>query len=167
MIRGFAVDEASSARDVTPSRQASSPAAIKTRVVAYLGRLGFSDPGVIEALAEECLHRARRRAAPGSQEELLRRTLEEVQRRFDHAIALALDLAGSKDFRPVAGARAAILLGGAGISSDSLFHRQEGLAEMASALRAALPVATPPEANLVMPDQHISFLFSRSPKARK
>ena len=168
MIHGFAAEEVTSDLDVTPRPHESFPEAVKTRLAAYLGRLGLRDPSLIEMLAEECLHRARRRAAPGSQEELLRRALEEAQRRFDHAIALALNLTGSKDSHPVAGARAALLLGSdTSISSDSLFCRHEGVAEMASKLHAAAPIATPPESNLAMPDQQISFIFSGSPKARK
>lgn len=166
MIHGVAVEEVTSARDVAPQPHEAFADAVKARLIAYLGRLGLRDASLIDTLAEECLHRARRRTAPGSQDELLRRALEEAQRRFDHAIALTLNVAGAKDFRLVAGARAALLLCKDG-DSDSLFRRHEELAEMASRLRAGAPVATPPEANLAMPDQPIAFLFSGSSKARK
>ena len=163
-----AAEKLASSPDVASSPHGPSVAAVKERLLAYLGRLGLKESDLIEMMADECLNRARRRAAPGSQEELLRRALEEAQRRFDHVLARTLNLTGAKDHHPIAGARAAILLGcAAEVRVDHLFRHQDGQTETASRLRTALPLATPPESNLAMPDQPISFLFSRLPQQHK
>lgn len=168
MTQDFSAEVAAPVSDCATLLHESSSAEAKERLITYLHQLGVSEPALVETLAEECLHRARRRVAPGSQEELLRRALEEAQRRFDHAVARALNMTGGKDFYPVAGARAALLLGcAAGVCGDHLFHSHEDQSELAARMRAVLPLATPPEANLAMPDQHISFFFSSTPKTRK
>lgn len=151
------------AADRLPSGRECHSATIKQRLVAYLGQLGLREQGVVETLADECIHRAKRRAAPGAQDELMRRALEEAQRRFDHAVARVLHLAGAKDLHLVAGARAAFLSGAVGaVCGDDLFNPHFDDKGVADRLRAVLPQPTPPESHLAMPDQHITFLFSSS-----
>lgn len=144
---------------------------VKARVITYLGTLGLRDAASMDKLSEECLQRARRRAAPGDRDELLRRALEEAQRRFEAAIARLMGVSGIKDFHIVAASRAALLLGGASdICIDSLMHGFEDQAESAARvnawLKAALPQPTPPEASLPMHEHPISFFFSPSAKNR-
>jgi len=139
---------------------------VRQRLIAYLQQLGLRDPVRIASFADECLHHALRKVAPGSHEELIRRALEEAQRRFEHALARAMGLTVGRDFHPVAAARAALLLRGAGeLSVDELLSG-DNESTLAGRLRAALPQPTPPEAGLSMHEQPISFLISRSPKTR-
>jgi hypothetical protein len=143
------------------------PAHIKERVVAYWRRLGLTDPALIDSLAEDCLHRAKRRLGRRTDEALLMRTLEEAQRRFDHALARALRLPPSGDIHAIAAARAALLLSGDGLGSDCLFRPGEPPPEFQAQLQAALPRSTPPEAHLSMPEAPLSFwLFESPPRHR-
>jgi hypothetical protein len=138
---------------------------IKPRLFAYLDRLGVRDPALREDLADESLLRAHRKVAPGCDEELLRRALEELQRRFDGALARTLGLSGNRDAQTIAAARAALLLDGSLRSkTERLLHGSEDLPAVAEQLRAAIPRSTPPEAPLAMDDQIISFFFSRPSK---
>jgi hypothetical protein len=139
---------------------------VRQRLIAYLQQLGLRDPVRIASFADECLRHAARKVAPGSHEELIRRALEEAQRRFEHAVARAMGLTVGGDFHPVAAARAALLLRGAGeLNVDDLLSGDDD-STLAARLRAVLPRPTPPEAGLSMHEQPISFLISRSPKPR-
>ena len=163
MIQGSSTEDAVSPDVAKPHHETSLGGGVKARLITYLAQLGVSEPLLQQTLASECLQRARRRAAPGSEEELLRRSLEEAQRRFDHAAARALNLTGTKDFHQVVGARAAVLLGCiADIGGNHLFQADDHQPEISLAVRAALPLPTPPESHLAMPVQPISFFFSRS-----
>lgn len=155
-------------RDIMPMTHEGCSAMIRQRLLVYLGQLGLREPSLVATLADECVQRAKRRTAPGAEDELMRRALEEAQRRFDHAVARVADLVAGKDFHTIAAARAAFLWGCAGdLSSDDLFRPHVDIKEFAGRLRPVLPQPVPPESNLQMPDQHITFLFSRSKRARK
>ena len=150
----------------TAVRQPQHPSidAVGKRVTAYFRQLGVKDEQLLESLSQECLHRAIRKLAPTvPQEELLRRALEEAQRRFDHALAHALNLP-NPDFHSTASAEAALLLGGD--SSDFLFSPKDEPAERIDRLNKALPYPTPPETPLGMEAQPISFFFDSSLKHR-
>lgn len=143
-----------------PDERPHAVESIRAGVVAYLQRLGLVDPELIEVLAEDCLQRARRKIAPDApREDFFRRALEEVQRRYDFAVAQAFNLS-SKEFHLAAALRAALLLNGE--PSDFLFRPGDDQAERIARLQAALPMATPPEARLEMKEQPISFFFSSS-----
>ena len=131
-------------------------------VMAYLGRLGLTDVALMRQVAEECLERARRRAAPGSESELLRRSLEEAQRRFNHALGTALDIRQGHDERSLAAARAAFLLRSDALPADELFRSPDGPHDWAEALSRALPQSTPPEAPLEMHQHPLRFWLFRS-----
>ena len=143
------------------------PKAIEDRVSAYLHKLGLRDPALIKALTDACLHRASRRAAPGGRHELLRRALEEAQRRFDNALGQSLNLHGSKNAHALAAARAAILLEDTAVDTDHLMRAPQDLSGAVGSLDPHLPRATPPESRLSMHEQPISFFFSRSSQPRK
>ncbi len=135
-----------------------------TRIVLleYLRRLGVKEPALLDALATECLSHARRRVAPGLNDELLRRAIEEAQRRMDAALARVLDFNATRDLHALAGARAALLMCGEAPSTDFLFEKQEPDSERLSRLKAKLPVATPPETPRAMAPQKLEFLFFKS-----
>lgn len=136
---------------------------IEARVSAYLKRLGLQDPALTRQLAEECLERARRRAAPGSESELLRRSLEEAQRRFNQALSTALGINKVEDDeRPLAAARAAFLLRGQALPADELFRDPVHAQEWAGAVSSALPNATPPESPLEMHAHPLRFWLFKS-----
>lgn len=142
----------------------SSPG-VRGQVMAYWRTLGLADPELIASLTQDCLHRAMRRVGRGSDEELLRRALEEVQRRFDHALARALGLPPSNDPHPVTAARAAFLLDKERVSADALFGHGDA-AEVAKYLQKILPRSTPPEAHLSMPEAPLRFWLFKSPHHR-
>jgi AcrR family transcriptional regulator len=143
------------------------PEPVRERVMAYWRGLGLVDPALIEHLADDCLSRARRRVGRGSdEEELLRRALEEAQRRFDHALTWALGLPPSQDHYPVAAARAAYLLANERIPADRLFAPGDGASDFGVRLRKALPRSTPPEAHLPMPEAPLRFWLFKSPHDR-
>lgn len=132
------------------------------RLVIYFRHLGYRDAAQIDTLVGECLQKARRKVAHGSRDELIRRALEEAQRRFESTIASVLALNGSKDMRSVAAASAALLLGGVeGLDITGLLQSEDP-SEWLQRLRAALPRPVPPEAHLSMHEQPIRFFFSRS-----
>lgn len=144
----------------------TAPAQVRERVMAYWRSLGLADPDLIEHLTRDCLHRATRKVGRGSDEELLRRALEEAQRRFDHALARALGLPPSGDHHPVAAARAAFLLAKERIPADRLFGPGEAVAEVGKQLQKILPRSTPPEAHLSMPEAPLRFWLFKSPHHR-
>ena len=125
-----------------------SPEAI-TRVADYLRHLRLTDEVLIQSLAEDCLRRAQRLMGRESEAELVRRGLEEAQRRFDHALAAAVGMPPSNDPHPLAAIRAALLLNDQ-LSSDALFRHDHTTLELKDALREALPRSTPEEARLEM-----------------
>ncbi|MBP1148249.1 MULTISPECIES: hypothetical protein [Methylocaldum] len=135
---------------------------IKERVVAYLQSLGLSRQDLIENLADDCLNRARRRVGRGAGDELLKRAIEEAQRRFDHALARAMRLSPSKDPHPIAAARAALLLTGCPSASDALFGNPDPPSETGEMLREILPRPTPPEDSVPMAEQPLRFWLFKS-----
>jgi AcrR family transcriptional regulator len=135
---------------------------VREDVMAYWRELGLSDPSLVQSLADECLAHARRRVSRDASEELLRRALEDVQRRLDHALARALGLPPSRDQHPLSAARAAFLLAREGISADALFLPGDAQTEMATRLREALPHSTPPEAELKMKETPLRFWLFKS-----
>lgn len=147
---------------VVESVPQSWPPGIKERVIAYLQSLGLSRQDLVEGLAEDCLNRARRRVGRGAVEELLKRAIEEAQRRFDHALARAMRLSPSKDPHPVAAARAALLLTGCPLAADALFENPELPSETGEMLRDILPHSTPPEAPVSMAEQPLRFWLFKS-----
>lgn len=123
---------------------------ILRRIATYWQALGLTDPLLISSLADDCLTRARRRVGRVSNDELLRRSLEEAQRRFDHALANAVGLPPSNDPHPIAAARAALLLAARETSLNCLFAHDESTRELGAALQKVLPQSTPPESHLTM-----------------
>lgn len=137
---------------------------VQAQAGEYWRRLWLSDPALIAHLSEECLHRARKRMGQqGSEQEWLMRTLEEVQRRFDHALARALRWPPTVDGHVLAAARAAFLLSGAPGEGDALFQPGEPAPEFQARLQALLPRSTPPEAPLSMPPAPLRFWLFKSP----
>jgi hypothetical protein len=155
-----------SSDDVPVAEPAPFSAFVVEKVITYLSRLGLSDREHREQLAHDCLNRARRRIGRGSEEELVRRALEEVQRRFDHGLARALRLPPSKDGGGVAAARAAFLMAEDRFSADSLLQSAEPPAEIGEALQRIAPHPTPPEANLAMAEQPMRFWLFKSTHKR-
>jgi hypothetical protein len=142
----------------------SEPAAksVEEQIQSYLRRLHFQDPELVARLASDCLQHAQRRVGRNDPGEWLRRALEEAQRRLDQALARALELNLTREPAAVAGARAALLLGSAGIRADELFLAQPLDPVTLAALEASRPVATPPEAPAAMPTQKLSFVFFKN-----
>lgn len=138
------------------------PSETEKTVRSYLRRLHFQDSALIDKLAADCVERAQRRVAKNDSGELLRRALEEAQRRFDQAVARALGPNSGRDPGLVASVRAALLLGRSGISVDELFLSPAVNPEIASLLQARRPVALPPEAPVAMPPQKLRFVFFKS-----
>ncbi|MFN5746751.1 MAG: hypothetical protein ACK443_11810 [Methylococcaceae bacterium] len=130
---------------------------ILRQIATYWQALGLTDPLLISSLAEDCLTRARRRVGRVSNDELLRRSLEEAQRRFDHALANAVGLPPSNDPHPIAAARAALLLAARDASLNCLFAHDESTRELGAALQEVLPQATPPESHLTMRVKPLRF----------
>ncbi|QJD28908.1 hypothetical protein [Methylococcus geothermalis] len=131
-------------------------------VKSYLQRLRFRDAALIERLAAECVERARRRVARHDSAELLRRAIEEAQRRLDQALARALGVNVSREPSLIAGARAALLLGDLGISADELYQNSAVNPELTSRLQRHYPVPQPPEAPGAMPRQKLRFFLFKS-----
>jgi hypothetical protein len=134
---------------------------LQERLVAYLSVIGVKDGAQANAIAVEALSRARRKVAPGLNEELFRRSLEDIQRNLDLALTRALGLGLASDSRAISGARAALLMG-QGITADVLLGVDSLQPLDIEALRGALPQATPPEAPLSMQEQPFSFFFDDS-----
>jgi|GEM_PF-557244 len=151
--------------DPEPVPQSWSPG-IKERVVAYLQNLGLSRQDLIENLADDCLNRARRRVGRGAGDELLKRAVEEAQRRFDHALARAMRLSPSKDPHPIAAARAALLLMSSPSVDDALFGNPDPSSETGEMLREILPRPTPPEDPVPMAEQPLRFWLFKSTHQR-
>jgi len=151
----------SSADHVMAASSAGDYPLLQERLVAYLNVLGVKDDAQANVIAVEALSRARRRVAPGLNEELFRRALEDIQRHLDLALTRALGLGLTSDTRAVSGARAALLMG-QGITADVLLDAAVQQTLDIDALRSALPQATPPEAPLSMHEQPFSFFFGAS-----
>lgn len=131
------------------------------RIEAYWRALRLTDPVLIESLSRDCLNRARRLVVRKDDAEVLRRALEEAQRRFDHALASAMGMPPSNDPQPLAAARATLLLSD-DLSGDTLFRHDDTTRALAERLRAALPVAVPPESHLSMKAIPIDFWLFKS-----
>jgi AcrR family transcriptional regulator len=159
------MNQAGLAEAIVPegTESAPQPAAVRTRVAAYWRDLGLSDPALIESLTDDCLNRAWRRMGRGSEEELLRRALEEAQRRFDHALARALRLPPARDPHPIAAARAALLLSENRLLADRLFQSGDPALDLGAQLQEILPRSTPPEAPLPMSEAPLRFWLFKSP----
>ncbi len=142
------------------------PPSVHDRVEAYWRRLGVVDAALLERLTWDCLHRAKHRVGRSSEEELLLRALEEAQRRLDHALARALGLPPAVDAHALAAARAAFLLGDAGLGADNLFRSGDPSPEFQARLKALLPCSTPPEAPLSMPEAPLRFWLFKSPEIK-
>ncbi len=130
---------------------------LKPHVQAYLRKLRFQDPELLEALTRECLRRAGLRTGRQDLESLLRRACEEAQRRLDRALAEALGLHLPREAALVAAARAALLITSAPVCADDLIRPSPRREELLASLKARLPVATPPEAPAPMPTQVLEF----------
>lgn len=131
------------------------------RVEAYLKTLGLSDEILIQNLAGDCLRRAQRLMGRDSEAELVRRGLEEAQRRFDHALASAVGMPPSNDPHPLAAVRAALLLND-DLSSDALFRHDQSTRELSENLQRAVPRPTPDEAPLSMRPVPFDFWLFQS-----
>lgn len=130
-------------------------ALVQERVSAYWRGLGLRDPVLIDGLSRDCLQRARRLVVREDGEALLRRAIEEAQRRFDLALASAMELPPSNDPQPLAMARAALLLSGEG--AETLFRHDETTRTLKARLSPQLPVPIPPESPLTMRPVAIDF----------
>lgn len=159
------LEQMTTAGDADSALQAWPPG-VKERVLDYLRSLGLSRQDLVEGLAEDCLNRARRRVGRGAAEELLKRAIEEAQRRFDHALARAMRLSPSKDPHPVAAARAALLLTGCPSASDALFGNPDSPSDAGEMLKDILPRATPPESPAPMAEQPLRFWLFKSTHQR-
>ena len=126
------------------------------KIADYWRELGLTHEPLITSLSEDCLSRARRLVGRVSLPELLRRSLEEAQRRFDHALAAAIGMPPSNDPYPLAAARAAMLLN-PGCSADSLFTHDEETRKLKEYLERNLPQSTPEES--VLPMTPVPFRF--------
>lgn len=149
-------------RNVDTAATDPDAAEIIGRVSAYLGALGLTDEVLIASLAGDCLARARRREARGADHKLLRRALEEAQRRFDHALAAAVGLPPLNDPHPIAAARAALLLSANGLSANSLFAHDDSTRELGAQLQKVLPQPTPAEDHLSVTVTPFSFWLFKS-----
>ena len=130
---------------------------VRQRLSAYLEQLGVTDTDLAAPLVNESMKRAERRSAPGATGELMRRALEELQRRIDGAVAKVYGLNPVKDAHRVAAARALSLKSGAAnLRLQAVLRR----AVTESAVEVpGLPAATPPEARLTMHPEPIAFFF--------
>ncbi|MGI9213046.1 MAG: hypothetical protein ACR2HF_11295 [Methylococcaceae bacterium] len=136
----------------------SPDADLSFSVSHYLRQLGLCDETLIAQLAFDCLESARHRAAPGSEHELLRRALEEAQRRFNQALVKTLHIARPHDDdRPLAAARAAVLLRSPPFPTEALFRDGSSPPEWADELALSVPVSTPPESPQDMHETHLRF----------
>lgn len=128
----------------------------------YLRDLHVKDAVLLNSLAADCLSHARRRVAPGFSGELLRRAIEEAQRRVDSALARLLGLSATRDLHALAGARAALLLCAKDASTDFLFDQGTPDTDRLSRLKALLPKATPAESPRAMVPQKFDFFLFKS-----
>lgn len=154
--------KAGSAERITWTGHEAVLESARASLLDYLRDLGMRDPALVNALALECLNHARRRVGPGLRDELLRRAIEEVQRRMDVAVARWLGLNASRDAHTIAGARAALLMCRKVPSTDFLFDHPEPDPEFVSRLKAVLPMATPPESPRAMAPQKLDFFLFKS-----
>jgi hypothetical protein len=129
---------------------------LKERIGDYWKMLGLTNEELIASLTSDCVTRAKRLAGKASQAELLRRGLEEAQRRFDHALASAVGMPPSNDPHPLAAARAALLLT-PDLSADCLFAHDDSTRQLKDTLLGCLPQSTPEELPLTMAP--VSFRF--------
>lgn len=134
---------------------------ILARVAHYWRVQGLTDPVLIASLSDDCLQQARRLVGRASAEQLLRRALEEAQRRFDHALANAMGLPPSNDPHPLAAARAALMLT-PGFSADCLFAHDEATRQLKDRLKGCLPRNTPPESPIDMKPATLDFWLFQS-----
>ena len=139
-----------------------APGDVRDQVIHYWHSLGLVDHKLVQTMTDECIAQARKRVGRDAPDELLRRSLEEAQRRLDHALGRALGLAPSRDPQPLTAARAAFLLTKDGAAADALFRDVESATEFCRPLRGILPRATPPEAHLNMPQTPLDFWLFRS-----
>lgn len=147
--------------DHPETSEGKSKSQLISQVEAYWRQLGLTDPVLIESLSHDCLNRARRLIGRPDEGELLRRALEEAQRRFDHALANAMGMPPSNDPQPLAAARAALLLSPEW-SGDTLFRHDETTRQLADRLRPVLPVSVPPESHLTMKTEPLDFWLFKS-----
>lgn len=125
------------------------------RVVALLRVLGLREPQQLQALAEQCVQRARLRVRERSSDELNRRALEEARRHHDRWLARSLGRPQSPSPQDLGRVRTALLLAHPEIGK----HYGGELGETETrALRGAFPQPTPPEAPLAMSIQRIEFV---------
>jgi hypothetical protein len=129
---------------------------LKERIGHYWQMLGLTNQDLIASLTGDCLSKARRLAGRASEMELLRRALEEAQRRFDHALASAVGMPPSNDPHPLAAARAALLLT-PDLSADCLFAHDDSTRELKDRLLGCVPRSTPEESPVTMTP--VSFRF--------
>jgi hypothetical protein len=129
---------------------------LRERVGHYWQMLGLTNQDLIASLTGDCLSKARRLAGRASEMELLRRALEEAQRRFDHALASAVGMPPSNDPHPLAAARAALLLT-PDLSADCLFAHDDSTRELKDRLLGCVPRSTPEESPVTMTP--VSFRF--------
>ena len=134
---------------------------VRAKVTDYWKALRLTDEVLIGNLVEDCINRARLRVGRPSSPELLRRAIEEAQRRFDHALASAIGIPPSNDPHPLAAARAALLLT-PGLSADSLFRHDASTRELKEKLEPLLPRSTPPEAPVSMTPVPLRFWLFKS-----
>jgi len=128
------------------------------RVSTYLRQLGLQDDQNLRMLAEGCVQRARLRVRENAGEELNRRALEEARRHHDRWLRRALSLSDQPTQQELGRARAALLLSGIAIDTDTWHHANHlAVAEQLN-LRAAFPQAIPSESPLSMPEQAIEFV---------
>lgn len=158
-------DTAREAPSSPQSPEADTAAPLLARIADYWKSLGLTDATLITSLSQDCLAKARRLVGRGSSPQLLRRSLEEAQRRFDHALAAAIGLPPSNDPQPLAAARAALLLS-KGFTADCLFAHDEATRQLQERLSQALPQSTPPEARVSMTPAPISFWLFKSTDRR-
>lgn len=144
-----------------PKPAETDSASLLARIAEYWHSLGLTDTALIASLSEDCLAKARRLVGRGSSPHLLRRALEEAQRRFDHALAAAIGLPPSNDPQPLAAARAALLLSKE-LTADCLFAHDEATRQLKERLAHALPQSAPPEARATMTPAPISFWLFKS-----
>ena len=144
-----------------PDLSAIDAEPIRAKVADYWKSLRLTDEVLIGNLVEDCLNRARLRVGRASSPELLRRAIEEAQRRFDHALASAIGLPPSNDPHPLAAARAALLLT-PGLSADSLFRHDASTRELKERLESLLPQSTPPESHVSMTPVPLRFWLFKS-----
>ena len=134
---------------------------IKQRIADYWRRLGLTNQDLIDSLTHDSLSRARRLVVRATEAMLLRRALEEAQRRFDHALASAMGMPPSNDPHPLAAARAALLLT-PDLTADSLFAHDDSTRQLRGRLQGLLPRSTPEESPMEMTPVSLRFWLFKS-----